>query len=137
MISKQLREFELLNTTTQSIYELNELKVLIILKDGSNLTDWSFVENKDDIIYISEDLFGITDLTGRYEDLINLKAIVAFGFGEVHNMERVFKGCESLADISSLKSWDVSNVVSMASMFEGCQSLSDISALSGCRSSLL
>ena len=53
MISKELREFEMLNTTTQSIYELNELNVLIILKDGSNLTSWDFVDDKEDIIYIT------------------------------------------------------------------------------------
>ena len=45
MISKQLREFELLNTVSESIYELNGLRVLIILKDGSNLTSWDDVEN--------------------------------------------------------------------------------------------
>ena len=58
MIRKELREFEMLNTTTQSIYELNEFNVLIILKDGSNLTSWDFVDNMDDVIYVTEDLFG-------------------------------------------------------------------------------
>ena len=129
MISKQLREFELLNTTTESIYELNGLKVLIILKDGSNLTSWRDVQNKDDIIYITEDLFGEENLKNRYAELTSLKAIVAFGFGAVSTMEGMFYGCESLKDISSLSSWDVSGVVNMAEMFSGCESLSDISPL--------
>ena len=103
MISKQLREFELLNTTTQSIYELNELNVLMILKDGSNLTRLEYVDDKEDIIYISEDLFGKTDLANRYAGLTSLKAIVAFGFGDVKNMEGMFAGCEELADVYSLK----------------------------------
>jgi hypothetical protein len=87
MISKQLREFEMLNTTTQSIFELNDLNVLIILKDGSNLTSWDYVDDKDDIVYITEDLFGQTNLANRYAGLTSLKAIIVFGFGDVDNME--------------------------------------------------
>lgn len=34
MTSKYLKEFERLNRTTESIYELGELEVLIILKNG-------------------------------------------------------------------------------------------------------
>ena len=129
MISKELREFELLNTTTESIYSLDGLDVLIILKNGFNLTSWEQVDNKEDIIYISEDLFGKTDLAGRYEGLKNLKAIIAFGFGAVDNTEGMFSGCESLVDITSLESWDVSNVENMSRMFYGCSSLKDVSAL--------
>ena len=49
-----LNDFEHLNTTTQSIYELGDFNVLIILTDGTNLTNWDDVENPEDIAYISE-----------------------------------------------------------------------------------
>ena len=35
-----LYDFEHLNTTTESIYELRDFNVLIILTDGTNLTNW-------------------------------------------------------------------------------------------------
>lgn len=38
MTSKYLKEFEELNTTTDSIYDLGDLEVLILLKNGRNLT---------------------------------------------------------------------------------------------------
>lgn len=49
LTSKYLREFEELNTTTCSIYGLEENNVLIILKDGTNLTNWDDVDNKNEI----------------------------------------------------------------------------------------
>ena len=76
MTNKYLKEFEKLNTTTESIYDLGDLKVLIILKDGTNLTDWKDVENKKDIIYVSEDLTNHTCLKENYKGLKSLKAIV-------------------------------------------------------------
>ena len=46
MTSKYLKEFEELNTTTDSIYDLGDYEVLIILKDGTNLTSWDDVSKK-------------------------------------------------------------------------------------------
>ena len=60
------------------------------------------MKNKEDIMYISEDLFGETHLARRYEGMVNLKALIAAGFGKVENMEKMFYGCKSLVDISSL-----------------------------------
>ena len=37
MTSEYLEEFEKLNTTTDSIYDLEDCEVLIILSDGTNL----------------------------------------------------------------------------------------------------
>ena len=71
-----LNDFEHLNTTTQSIYELGDFNVLIILKDGTNLTSWDYVENREDIEYISEDLFGQTLLEGKY---CGVKALLCGG----------------------------------------------------------
>ena len=134
MTSKYLKEFEELNTTTDSIYDLEEHDVLIILKDGTNLTSWDDVESKKEIIYISEDLTGKANFLRKYKGLSNLKAIVALGVGNklknMPNMSEMFEGCTSLADISSLSDWDVSQVTTMARMFAGCSSLEDLSPLS-------
>lgn len=124
-----LNDFEHLNTTTQSIYELGDFNVLIILMDGTNLTSWDYVENREDIQYISEDLFGETSLEGRYKDMVNLKAIVTMGVGNVASTRDMFSGCKSLVEISSLETWDVSLVDDISNMFKGCSSLEDISSL--------
>ena len=99
MAKIHLYDFEHLNTTTESIYELGDFNLLIVLKDGKNLTNWKDVENKEDIIFISEDLFGQTQLEARYKDLKNLRAIVTFGVGNVKSMKEMFSGCESLEEI--------------------------------------
>ena len=84
MAKIHLYDFEHLNTTTESIYELGNFNLLIVLKDGKNLTNWKDVENREDIIFISEDLFGQTQLEARYKGLKNLRAIVTFGVGNVN-----------------------------------------------------
>jgi len=130
MPSKYLKEFEELNTTCKSIYDLGDFDVLIILKDGTNLTSWDDVEDKCDVIYVSEDLSSYTSLKGKYKFFESLKAIVACGVTDkVTNMKDMFCGCKALADISSLKSWDVSNVRNMDGMFADCRSLADLSPL--------
>ncbi len=130
MTSKYLMEFEELNTTCKSIYDLENLDVLIILNDGSNLTSWDDVENKDEVIYVSEDLSSYTSLKGKYMFFESLKAIVACGVTDkVTNMKDMFCGCKALADISSLKSWDVSNVRNMDGMFADCRALTNLSPL--------
>ena len=75
MTSKYLEKFEKLNTTTESINDLGDFKVLIILKDGTNLTDWKDVKNKEGIIYVSEDLTNHTSLKKKYEGLNPLKQL--------------------------------------------------------------
>lgn len=130
MPSKYLKEFEELNTTCKSIYDFENLDVLIILNDGSNLTNWDDVEDKGDVIYVSEDLSSYTSLKGKYMFFESLKAIVAFGVTDkVTDMRDMFCGCKALADISSLKSWDVSNVRNMDGMFADCRALTNLSPL--------
>ena len=129
MAKTDLYDFEHLNTTTESIYELREFNVLIILTNGTNLTNWKDVENREDILYISEDLFGETSIEGRYKDLVNLKAVVTFGVGNIASTKEMFSGCESLVEIAALDKWDVSLVTDTSNMFDGCSSLEDISAL--------
>ena len=136
--SNHLEEFERLNTTTDSIYDLGEYEVLIILKDGTNLTSWadvewkhSFTKYNDDVLYVSEDLSKFSDLSAKYSGLNELKAIVATGVtNNVSNIFSMFYNCRSLEDISSLNDWDTSRVTTMEYMFLGCKSLEDISSLS-------
>lgn len=129
MAKTDLYDFEHLNTTTESIYELREFNVLIILTDGTNLTNWRDVKNREDVLYISEDLFGETLIEGRYRDMVNLEAIVTFGVGNITSTKDMFSGCESLVEIASLDKWDVSSVTDTSNMFDGCSLLEDISAL--------
>ena len=40
---------------------LKLVKIMIILKNGTNLTNWEDVKNKKDVRYVSEDLSDFTD----------------------------------------------------------------------------
>ena len=77
--NEYLEDFERLNTTTKSIYDLEDNNVLIILKNGTNLTDWEDVEDVDDVLYVSEDLSGFEDLWCNYHSFYYLKVVVASG----------------------------------------------------------
>ena len=128
--SKYIMEFEVLNTTTSSIYDLEGHDVLIILKDGTNLTSWDDVKSKLDVKYVSEDLSGYSDLSRKYSGLISLKAIVVSEApAYLLTTESMFYSCSSLEDISSLKNLDVSDTRVMKAMFHGCKSIEDFSAL--------
>ena len=129
MTSEYLKNFEKLNTTTDSIYDLKDYSVLIILNDGTNLTSWDEVEYIDDILYISEDLSDCSDLRSRYRWFSSLETIVAKNVtAKVTSLNNVFGGCHSLKELS-LINWDVSEVTSMQYTFSYCESLEDISFL--------
>ncbi len=157
LINSLYQEFEDMNITTKSIYDLGDYEVLIILNDGTNLTDWDDVEYVDDILYISESFSNKINIWENYMDLTSVKAIIMSNvtdnvtdmksmfanceslvtihsefncdFSNVTDMSEMFSNCESLVDISSLANWDVSNVKNMKSLFE-FSNLKDISALS-------
>ena len=44
--NRDLIEFEELNHTTSSIYNLDNFNVLLILKDGTNLTSWDVFKSE-------------------------------------------------------------------------------------------
>ena len=76
-----LKEFQRLNVTNQDIFDAD---VLIILKDGTNLSSWSDVESREEILYLSEDLSDAADVRFRYKDLKSLKAIILRNLSEGH-----------------------------------------------------
>ena len=147
-----LNEFEELNTTCKSIYELGDVKVLIILNDGENLTDYLDIENPEVVIYISEDLSSKVNLERYYylgevfekvygdnspvfvrytqNPFKNVKAMVVRGVsGSVTSLKDMFRGLENLKTISGLDTWNVSNVNRIDSLFMECRNLEAISGL--------
>lgn len=128
--NKYFNEFEELNTTTSSIYDLGDLKVLIILKDGTNLTSWNDVDDKKDVLYVSEDLSGRKYVTHEYTNLESLKSIIVKGISkEVEDLSFMFTNCYSLEYVLGFDSWNFSNIENMWGMFMNCSLLSDISFL--------
>lgn len=123
-------EFEEMNNTTKSIYDLEDNKVLIILKDGTNLTDWEDVEDYNDILYISEDLSEENKLSDQYLGYPNLKAVIVNICG-AEDMSYMFSECDSLLTVSSPKPWDLTGITELNGLFSLCPSLVDISVLSG------
>lgn len=124
------KEFEELNTTTTSIYDLGDLEVLIILNDGTNLTSWDDVEDKKDILYVSEDLSNHGYISYKYDGLESLKSAVIKGVTDkVSKASFMFFECFSLNYVFGLDTWDVSNLTNIDAMFNSCLSLSDISFL--------
>lgn len=128
--NKYFKEFEELNTTTSSIYDLGDLEVLIILKDGTNLTSWNDVKDKNDVLYVSEDVSYRTGLSFKYEKCESLESIVVNGVtDEVSSLKYMFSRCNSLQYVFGMDSWDCSNLKNMIGMFVDCFSLTDISFL--------
>lgn len=147
-----LKQFEELNETCKSIYELGDVKVLIILRDGTNLTDYLDIENPKEVIYVSEDLSERTNLERYYylgqvfervyrEDLPvfvrytenpfkNIRAMVVRNVSaNVTSLNDMFRGLLNLKTISGLESWDVRNINTMDSLFMECWNLKTISGL--------
>ena len=119
-----LADFENLNTTTKSVFDLGRHKVLIILKDGTNLTDWDDVKNKRDVLFVSEDLSGETSLINKYKDLSGLcLAVVQNASDKIKSTYSMFLGCKSLIDIKGFETWDTSNLESMENMFGECSGM--------------
>ena len=149
-----LREFEDLNVTCKSIYELGDINVLIILKNGENLTDYLEIENPKDVAYISEDLSGKINLERQYylgqvfkrsygdnsplfvrytdNPFRNIRAMVVQGVSDkVTSLNDMFRGLSNLKTVSGLDTWDVSNVETMDSLFMECLSLKTIHGIDG------
>lgn len=141
--NEDLSDFEKLNTTTKSIYELDDNNCLIILKNGENLTDFNEVKDLADIVYISQDLSFEDDLSNyffhkkfsfsRYGDnqLKNVKAIVALNVkSNVTSLKSMFYDLKSLKTVSGLDSWNTGNILDLSGMFAYCSNLETVNGLS-------
>ena len=127
-----LEEFESLNTTTRSIFDLEDYNVLIILKDGTNLTGWNKVKDINDVLYVSENLSRFRNLSAKFKDFQSLKAVVASEISiNTTDLSEMFSGCISLVDLTGISEWNTGNVKDMSRMFYDCDGLSDLSPLSG------
>lgn len=142
--NNDLKDFEWLNIATPSIYDLGDYEVLIVLKDGTNLTSWDDVEYLRDILYVSEDLSDVDDLSKHYYEKAGqvysnffhvnpfrkLKAIVAQNAeSKVTSLDYMFYKLDNLTTISGLNSWDTSNVVDMKFLFAECKNLEVVSGI--------
>lgn len=125
-----LEEFEKLNTTTKTIYDLEDYEVLIIMDDGTNLTYWNDVKDKNHVLYVSEDLSKKRYLSNYYEDFKNVKVIIAQNVTDkVKKLYKMFAYCESLVSVIGMETWDVSQVHSLEAMFIGCSSLTKLQGM--------
>ena len=97
----------------------DDVKLLIKLVDGCELTCWDDVEDRADVLYVTEDLTGIS----------SLKTISARNVGDATNMKYMFSGCSSLEEVTFMKDWDVSGVEDMNAMFANCSCLKDLSGM--------
>lgn len=67
MDADYLNEFEQMNETTESVFDLGEHELLIVLNDGTNLTSWDDVDDFNDVLYISEDFFRTKNIYSMWE----------------------------------------------------------------------
>ncbi|MBQ6219366.1 MAG: BspA family leucine-rich repeat surface protein [Methanosphaera sp.] len=134
-----LISFETLNNSTDSIYDLGEYDVLIILNDGTNVTSWFEIISSEipyeDIIFISEDLSKTDNLKKRYFDEYVSYNVEYYDYyregenkrpchAEVYSCGNRFKNvvaivCQNLT----------SDIESIDYMFTCCESLTTISGL--------
>lgn len=125
-----LEDFEELNTTTKTIYDLEDYDVLIIMNNGCNLTSWNDVPDKSQVLYVSEDLSKEDSLMNKYDDLTNVKVIIAQNVTDkVKKLYKMFAYCESLVSVIGMETWDVSEVTSLEAMFIGCSSLTKLQGM--------
>ena len=138
MNTDYLKEFEEMNHTTESVFDSGFNGVLIILKDGTNLTSWSEVEDSDDILYISAD-FRWKENYNEFKTFRNAKAVIIQNYtfprqslGSLFsNPPLIFK----LSHLDSLESfyainWDTSELNRSNDLFAHCYSLEYLSSKS-------
>lgn len=132
MNTDYLKEFEELNHTTESLFDLGISGLLIILKDGTNLTSWSELSNPDDILYLSAD-FRCNENYTEFRNFKNAKVLIlqnyvrpTSGLGSLFSKEVDL--ITKLSDWDSLVAfyginWDISTTDSFENMFANCLSL--------------
>ena len=135
MNTDYLNEFEQMNETTESVFDLGESGLLVILNDGTNLTSWGDVDDLDDVLYISEDLSRQERYT-RFDDCSNVKVIIMQNYTDSSQLDSgnflvrlfyqdlrlKFWRLESLIAFYAIN-WDTSGEKTMENMFSHCCSL--------------
>ena len=134
MNTDYLKEFEQMNETTESVFDLGEHELLIVLNDGTNLTSWDDVDDFNDVLYISEDFSGQKTFT-RYGRCNNVKVIVMQNYtyssqsdGLIPSFIPLFNNDNMIFCHKSLIAfyainWDTSRKKTMNDKFNGCCSL--------------
>ena len=137
-----LIEFENLNNSCESIYDLGDNQVLIILKDGRNITSWDNISEHyfNDIKFISEDFSNCSDLSQRYNDVRgkwgdsdyqtvynlfdNVSAMIIRNIDDsITDLSAMFLNCSNLKTLAGIETWNTCNVINMNQMFAGCSNL--------------
>ena len=128
MNTDYLKDFEEMNNTTESVFDLGESGLLIILKDGTNLTSWDDIDDFDDVLYISEDLSKqVKSSNSCYCD--NAEVIIIQNYSRVSQLrpfrktlKSLFSGMNSLIAFYAIN-WDISKEIDVHNMFFKCYSL--------------
>ena len=125
MNTDYLKEFERMNETTESVFDLGEFGLLVILNDGTNLTSWDDVGDFEEVLYISEDL-SRQESYSRYNYCKNVKVIVMQNYTDSSQLGRdslkfAFES-DSLMAFYAMN-WDTSRETSMNDWFNQCYSL--------------
>lgn len=118
-----LKEFEDMNVTSKNVFDLGDSGLLIILKDGTNLSKWDDVKDKRDVLYISEDL-SKAESYSKYKDCTNAKVIVMQNFTDCSQLSPYVKGdlkhafskLDSLVAFYAIN-WDTSNETTLTNFF--------------------
>lgn len=159
MNTAYLDDFEKMNRTTKNVFDLGELGLLVILKDGTNLTSWWDIDDYDEVSYISVDFsrqktpvrcrwcknakvvivqnyngpsqFGKSTLNRTFYDMQSLKAFYAIDWDTSgeKDMDDMFAQCYCLEYIYGLESWDTSGVENFWGTFSECCSLKKLDGL--------
>ena len=123
MNTDYLKEFEDMNVTAKNVFDLGESGLLIILKDGTNLSKWNDVKNMRDVLYISEDLSKAKSYS-QFKHCTNAKVIVMQNFTDCSqlspyvktDLRQAFYRFDSLVAFYAIN-WDTSNEKTLKNFF--------------------
>lgn len=92
--------------------------------------NWAMVIQK---VVVKDGVKANRDACFMFKDMNKCQVfdIAALDVSMAVNLDSMFAGCCSLADLSPLKGWDISNVTDISRMFEKCRSISNLKPLTG------
>ena len=106
---------------------------IIISNQDSETPIYAWVENNE-LKYYTEatDIHTGTDLEGLfkgYESLVDISGLENWDISNVTSIDELFYNCYSLNDLTPLKKWDVSNIDSFSRVFWNCKNITNLSGL--------